>query len=67
MCQRLADSAYRLKGNEFGAILYNKFNVRLFSKKEKQDWAKLEDKKALKRKMLAGVSSILGKLTVASP
>lgn len=52
MCQQLADNANTVKASEFGAILYSKFNVRLFSRTDKQDWEELEQKKAKKRRML---------------
>lgn len=52
MCQQLADNANTVKASEFGAILYSKFNVRLFSRTDKQDWEQLEQKKAKKRRML---------------
>uniref|UniRef100_A0A2P2I313 Nucleolar protein 9-like n=1 Tax=Hirondellea gigas TaxID=1518452 RepID=A0A2P2I313_9CRUS len=53
MCQRLADGTARLKGNEFGTIIYSKFNVRLFSSRtNKEDWAKAEQAKINKRRKL---------------
>ncbi|KAF2347554.1 hypothetical protein FHG87_021692 [Trinorchestia longiramus] len=52
MCEHLADNANKMKASEWGAILYSKFNVRLFGKKDKSDWQELEQKKAKKRQML---------------
>jgi len=52
MCQKLSDNTATVKGNQYSAILYSKFNVKMFSKKDKNDWLEIEQRKSEKRKAL---------------
>lgn len=55
ICQKMAAGSARLKSSEFGAILYAKFDVRLYNTANKQGWADVVERKAGKRKQLQGI------------
>ncbi|XP_068213690.1 nucleolar protein 9 isoform X2 [Palaemon carinicauda] len=52
ICEELANEEFKLKANQHGTIIYSKFMVRLFKRKDKQDWQELVDSAAKKKRLL---------------
>jgi len=51
ICTELVEDELKLKGNHFGNIIYNNFQVRHFKRSDKSDWQQLIDAAEKKRKM----------------
>nr|XP_045601865.1 nucleolar protein 9-like isoform X1 [Procambarus clarkii] len=51
ICNELIVDELKIKGNSFGIIIYNKFQVGMFKRGDKSDWQELIDKAEKKRKM----------------